>query len=289
MKSNGLTFVAKELTNLSAGDQPRQWAEVTSDTPFDGIRISALGWLPRKQERITFRRRTYGLCVLVRGSGTFRVPGAEEALHVRAPAVLFTAVGDPCDYGPEKGSRWDEFFWSLNGPRVDEWKRLGWWPERPEVRELDAAGLSELWELFSEGRRIMEGGAGRALDGHKLNVERWLCAQAGQRHAPPFLGGVVEAWRKNPEKHWSLREAAARAGRGYTQFRVAFREHFGTSPYDYLMRLRLELAASWLRGTDQSVKAIGLRCGFKHVETFSRAFARVYGTSPRAWRRRIAG
>jgi AraC family transcriptional regulator len=68
-------------------------------------------------------------------------------------------------------------------------------------------------------------------------------------------------------------------------FHRAFRAAFGETPAAYVRRLRLERAAWRLQLHGDSILAIALDCGFGDHETFSRAFRRHYGLSPRDWRR----
>ncbi len=80
-------------------------------------------------------------------------------------------------------------------------------------------------------------------------------------------------------------QAAADLRLSYTGFRRDFLKQFERSPYDYLLRLRLELAANWLRGTHEPIKAIARRCGFERPESFVRAFGQRYGKTPARWRK----
>ena len=67
-------------------------------------------------------------------------------------------------------------------------------------------------------------------------------------------------------------------------FHRRFRTAFGETPACYVRRLRLERAAWRLQLHGDSILSIALDCGFGDHETFSRAFRRRYGLSPRAWR-----
>jgi len=68
-------------------------------------------------------------------------------------------------------------------------------------------------------------------------------------------------------------------------FHRRFLAAFGETPASYVRRLRLERAAWRLQLHGDSILAIALDCGFGDHETFSRAFRRHYGLSPRDWRR----
>ena len=269
---------------MSEGDRARYWSELEGDASLRALRIGVMGWLPRKRERLNHVSRSDALCVLVRGGGVFVDAGQRESRPIRGPGLILVPEGAYSGYGPVDGGRWDEFFWSLSGPRVAEWKRSGWWPEEIRFRTMEPAEVGPLWEMFRRGVEAIERRDGRALDLHKLEIERWLCERAWRPPEPSGLERLVESWRREPERPWSLPGAARELGQGYTTFRGEFLRRYGTSPYDYLLRLRVELAANLLRGTREPVKSVAGRCGFKNVETFLRAFKRVHGLSPGRWR-----
>jgi AraC-like DNA-binding protein len=57
------------------------------------------------------------------------------------------------------------------------------------------------------------------------------------------------------------------------------------TPYQFLMRLKMNLAAEWLQQPGMMVKQVAERAGFGDQFHFSRAFKSVFGLSPDAFRR----
>jgi AraC-like DNA-binding protein len=64
-----------------------------------------------------------------------------------------------------------------------------------------------------------------------------------------------------------------------------FKRYDHQSPYQYLLRLKMNLAADWLRQPGALVKQISERIGFTDPFHFSRAFKAAFGLSPDAFRR----
>lgn len=79
-------------------------------------------------------------------------------------------------------------------------------------------------------------------------------------------------------------EVAGRVGLSTSHFRYLFRQATGRPFQQYLLARRLEQARRLLIETDIPVQDIGAELGFSSLATFSRAFARHYGTPPSALR-----
>lgn len=76
---------------------------------------------------------------------------------------------------------------------------------------------------------------------------------------------------------------ACRLSRGY--FIHAFRETTGMTPYQWLLRERINRARTLLLETDASLSEVAISCGFSDQSHFTRVFTNVVGTTPGLWRR----
>lgn len=81
-------------------------------------------------------------------------------------------------------------------------------------------------------------------------------------------------------------QLAEMAGLSISHFERRFRHAFGTSPRQYLVRVRVEHAARQLRESDQTISAIAQACGFYDHAHFSRSFRRMMSVSPSEYRTR---
>ena len=68
-------------------------------------------------------------------------------------------------------------------------------------------------------------------------------------------------------------------------FSRAFRNSFGHSPIEYVIRRRIERAQALMLSTDTSLSQIALDCGFVDQAYLCRLFRRIVGESPGTWRR----
>jgi AraC-like DNA-binding protein len=69
-------------------------------------------------------------------------------------------------------------------------------------------------------------------------------------------------------------------------FRKLFKEHYGTTPKQYIISVRIEEAKRLLDEGISSVSAISDACGFSSVYHFSRAFKQATGVSPSEYSKR---
>lgn len=65
-----------------------------------------------------------------------------------------------------------------------------------------------------------------------------------------------------------------------------FRSALGTTPIRYLIRLRTQKAADWLREENLSITEAAWRAGFPDANYFARQFRSVFGVTPTEFRRR---
>jgi AraC-like DNA-binding protein len=75
--------------------------------------------------------------------------------------------------------------------------------------------------------------------------------------------------------------ALARAAHASSaHFVRGFKEAFGETPHQYLLRRRIERAKELLRNTQLSVTAASLAVGFRNLGSFSTAFRQLVGDAP---------
>jgi AraC family transcriptional regulator len=67
-------------------------------------------------------------------------------------------------------------------------------------------------------------------------------------------------------------------------FLRTFEEVTGTTPHQYLLRVRLRRAAIFLRSEPTRISDIALRCGFGDISNFNRTFRAEFGVNPRTYR-----
>jgi len=107
----------------------------------------------------------------------------------------------------------------------------------------------------------------------------WLRALADEQLAP-----ALRLMHGEPDRPWRLEELARAAAMSRTGFALRFRQVVGVPPLTYLLSWRMGLAARTLRQDGAPVAALARSVGYTSESSFSNAFKRVMGVSPRGYR-----
>jgi len=107
----------------------------------------------------------------------------------------------------------------------------------------------------------------------------WL---AGLRD--PFVGRALAALHDRPAEAWTVESLAKEAALSRSALSERFTHLIGEAPMQYLTRWRMQLAATLLRSRDVSVFEAAMEVGYASEAAFSRAFKKMVGVPPAAWR-----
>lgn len=86
-------------------------------------------------------------------------------------------------------------------------------------------------------------------------------------------------------RRWTADELARDVAMSRSAFTERFTRIMGESPMRYLVKQRLLAATQKLRNSTDSVARIAFEVGYESESSFNRAFRRVYGMPPAAWRK----
>jgi AraC-like DNA-binding protein len=116
----------------------------------------------------------------------------------------------------------------------------------------------------------------------KLPAEQagWL---AGLRD--PLVGKALSLLHGKPAHNWTLEDLAKEAGVSRSVLAERFTQFVGVPPIQYLAKWRMQIAAELLTGSTINVAGIATRIGYESEAAFSRAFKKMIGVAPSAWRR----
>lgn len=162
----------------------------------------------------------------------------------------------------------------------------------PEIAKIEPPGrLEPLFKLLLE---IYQQKSYLYQWRQNLLLEQILCEIFSALHGESSpvelvrIKKVLEYIHADPAHPFTLEELTARSGVKKTLFLQSFRRVTGTSPKQYILRLRLEYARDLLLETDTPVAQIAGRCGFADAFYFSRCFKRHFSVSPQQYRKQYS-
>jgi AraC-like DNA-binding protein len=109
----------------------------------------------------------------------------------------------------------------------------------------------------------------------------WLFALA-----EPRLRKALECIHSEPAYPWTIQDLADRAVMSRTVFAELFKKKVGMTSMQYLTRWRMLLAGDRLTISDDPVSEIAQSIGYETESAFGKAFKKVQGRTPRAYRLR---
>lgn len=108
--------------------------------------------------------------------------------------------------------------------------------------------------------------------------------KTGPRLAPRQIRAVQAYVETHLHQQISLADLAATAGLSSFHFLRSFKGSLGSTPARYVLARRMERARYLLKVGNLTVSEIGIGVGFEDVSHFSRAFRRLVGVTPSAFR-----
>jgi AraC-like DNA-binding protein len=138
------------------------------------------------------------------------------------------------------------------------------------------------------GTRIVLGRLADLLLVHALRL--WITtsgqAACGLRAvSDPSVGAALQLIHARPADPWTVESLAKAVAMSRSAFAARFTELVGEPPLRYLAHWRMTKAAQLLREHDASVATVAEQVGYANSIAFTKAFARLRGIGPGAYRR----
>jgi AraC family transcriptional regulator, transcriptional activator of the genes for pyochelin and ferripyochelin receptors len=135
----------------------------------------------------------------------------------------------------------------------------------------------------------------QALELLSLQFAQW--SEQDQTTIPPLVLGADDIERIHQAKAIlaeslmhppSITALARQVGLNDYKLKLGFRQVFETTPFGYLRSQRLDLAQQLLSDTELSVEKVAISVGYQSHSSFTAAFRRQFGTTPKVWQRQMS-
>lgn len=230
------------------------------------------------------------VAIVMSGSFQYRTSGGRELM---TPGSLLLGNAGQCFTCGHEHGRGDRCLSFSYGSDFRERLAQDAGAARPRFSVPRLPPLRALAPLAAAGSELVEGGDTQAFEELAIQVfsraveaERGVVRRPGGAE-PSSLARVTRVVRtidQDADAPHDLASLAEIARLSPWHFLRTFEEVTGTTPHQYVLRVRLRRAALRLRREPAGVAGIALDCGFGDVSNFNRAFRREFGVSPRAYR-----
>jgi AraC-like DNA-binding protein len=120
----------------------------------------------------------------------------------------------------------------------------------------------------------------RHCDDLPAEATGWLAALRDR-----FVGHALALMHERPSAPWTIEDLSSQIGLSRSALHERFAALVGQPPVQYLTNWRMQLASRKLLEGRSSVAAIAVDVGYDSEAAFARAFKRLVGMPPAAWRR----
>lgn len=134
---------------------------------------------------------------------------------------------------------------------------------------------------FVEARGLSDGG----IEGLLLATALESIATGQGKTEPRQLRRAITFMEAQSHKPLTVADIAQAAALSESRLYDLFRTWIGTGPQAHLTTIRIRRARAALSGTDLPIARIAQDCGFSDQTAFTRAFRRLTGTTPAAYRK----
>lgn len=100
----------------------------------------------------------------------------------------------------------------------------------------------------------------------------------------PLVGRALSLLHQDIARDWTLQVLAHEIGASRSTLSQRFGQIVGTPPMQYLTNWRMQVAAQRLGEKSSKMYSVAREVGYESEAAFSRAFKRVVGVTPKAWR-----
>lgn len=155
----------------------------------------------------------------------------------------------------------------------------------PDPNALHEA-IGEMLSSMREQRRMNEGQTSALIYGMLMKLLEHSGVSGAGGIGNPVVDRAIAYIQTHLAEKLSVEEIAASAGYSTSYFSHMFSAETGLSPYQFLMKSRVDQAQQLLKTTRMTVQEIAFQCGFNSTANFCYTFRRMTGVSAHEYRKR---
>ncbi|SDW65402.1 AraC family transcriptional regulator [Paenibacillus sp. CF384] len=254
------------------------------------LMITNAGHLPgRTSRREDAEFDSWSFVYIGAGRGYYQTDSGDRQI-VEAGSLFCLYPGAVFQYGPETDGYWDEYYFALDGERVEEW--LANWYEHPELVKFvgtDESFLSKIeliFQLMDSAVPANQDRAALALESLLFDMSlRFNQTQTSSRAL--FVHSLLDDLSGTVYQPLDSTALAARHHISIPTLRRIVHDYTGYPLGEFVHRLKVAEAKKLLLNTDKTVMEIASLLGYADMFYFSRLFKKLADTAPSTYRSRM--
>lgn len=241
-------------------------------------------------------RNHYLFHYVISGTGTLNADdskGVTQVYSIKSGQGFLIFPGQITTYIADERLPWEYIWIEFDGLRVKEALSLTEFSVGAPVYHPRSKELRE--QMLDEMRYIVQHAKASPfhLIGHLFLFFDYLTRSARSeklvstsRMSDYYIKEAINYIEQNFQNNITIEDIAGVCGINRSYFGKIFKSSTGRSPQEFLMGYRMVKATELLKLTSLSIADIGSAVGYENQLHFSRAFKKIYGVSPREWRKR---
>lgn len=216
------------------------------------------------------------------GEGYLRTPQGEKRCLSGQIGLLRSGI--PHEYGTVPGSRWI-FYWA----HFQKLPETDYLPSGESIVASIPDGIMQI-RVQQAFHHILNDSRERASFWHMLceNSLReviLLTARLLERRLDSRIELALQYLSRNMDKTIRIEDLAKSVGLSLSRLSHLFKQETGASVLEHLNRLRLQQAALLIEHMGRTATEAALDVGFNNYNHFAALFRKMYGISPRAYKK----
>lgn len=146
--------------------------------------------------------------------------------------------------------------------------------------------IGEIMNCMATGRRISSTHASTLIYEILMHLMAADPVESEGSTGNPFMDQALDYIHNHLSSRISVQEIAESIGYSESYFSHKFLEATGSTPYQFVLKCRIERAQLLLQTTSLSIQEIATQTGFNSVANFSHSFKKSVGSTPHQFRER---
>lgn len=247
------------------------------------------------KERESRVRNGFHLHVVLSGSGTLEAEGCSERLH--EGQIFLVKPGRRITYYPDPQNPWTYCWMSFGGARAGALMREAGFEEGVYCLESHVE-ISKFYRLCSavldtpqltHAAALKRFGLLMQFIATAIESNDWKRGNKREKgHRPlqnrqDYIRYAID-FIANNYSNIALTDVSNYLGINYNYFSSIFKQSQGISPNEYLLQVRMRQSSQMLANLTIEIQTIANYVGYSDSLTFSKAFKRFFGVSPKFYR-----